>query len=218
MTFNFEAVAEGIPRLALGLGLTFGIATVSLLFGAVIGLIVALMRRSGMPLLKVPAIAYVSIFRGLPLITFLIWLYFGVTVAFGWNISPIEAGIACLAIQSGAYLSEIFRSGLETVPKAQFDASVSIGLTGRQAFFHVVAPQAIRVVIPAVGNEYIGLVKGSALVSILGVFELMRVTQQLVNFNQLPFEFYTVAAITYITVGLALGRVFRRVERRLEYR
>jgi His/Glu/Gln/Arg/opine family amino acid ABC transporter permease subunit len=215
MPAEVHPVLDAVPRLAAGLGLTFVISTLSMALGIAIGLVAAGMRRSGHRWLQGVSIAYVSIFRGLPLITFLIWLYFGVTVAFGWNLSPIEAGIACLAIQSGSYLAEIFRAGLDAVPRTQIDAAVSLGLSPSQTYRDVVGPQAIRVVLPAVGNEYIGLVKGSALVSILGVFELMRVTQQLVNFHQMPFEFYSVAAVVYIGAGLLLGRLFKALERRL---
>lgn len=214
---NIEPVVEALPRLASGLALTFGIATVSMIAGVGLGSLLLILRRSGVLPLQAIAIAFISVFRGLPLIAFLIWLYFGVTIAFGLNLSAIQAGIVCLSIQAGVYLAEIFRSAISAIPRTQNDAGIALGLTPVQLARDVIGPQALRIAIPPMGNEYIGLVKGSALVSLLGVFELMRVTQQLVNFHQMPFEFYTTAALIYVGVGIVLGRLFKIVERRLHY-
>lgn len=215
MSLRFDTVLESAGWLAQGLAMTYVVAVVSMALALAIGLILAAARSSGMLLLRVPAIAYISFFRGLPLIAFLIWLYFGVTVAFNLQLSALTAGIACLTIQASSYLAEIYRAGLQAIPQTQTQAALSLGLTPWQAFFQVRFPQALRVIVPAIGNEFIGLIKGSALVSVLGVFELMRSTQQRVLFYQLPFEFYTTAAVLYIISGVGIGRLFLILERRL---
>ncbi len=215
MDFRFDVVVDSAGWLAQALALTYFLATVSMLLALVMGLALAAARASSWLAIRVSAIAYISFFRGLPLIAFLFWLYFGVTVAFNLQLTAITAGIACLSIQASAYLAEIYRAGLAAIPKAQTQAALSLGLTPMQAFLQVRLPQALRVVTPAIGNEFIGLIKGSALVSILGVFELMRATQQRALFYQLPFEFYTTAAILYIISGVGIGRLFLTLERRM---
>ena len=217
LEFQLETVVASGPRIMTALGLTIYIATVSMLSGLAVGLVVSLLRGSAFQPFRLMAVTYISIFRGLPLIAFLIWLYFGVTVAFNIQLSPITAGIVVLTIQSSAYLAEIYRSGMEAIPHTQRQAAVALGLSPVRVFTDVQFPQAVRIVLPAIGNEYIGLVKGSALVSILGVAELMRTSQQLVQFYQLPFEFFTTAAVLYVAVGVGLGRIFRIVEKRIRY-
>lgn len=204
-------------RILTAFGMTIFIATTAMLIALALGLVLAGARSSRFLPLRFAAIAYISFFRGLPLIAFLIWLYFGITVAFRLQLSPLQAGIAILSIQASAYLAEIYRAGIQAIPRTQKQAATALGLSPLQVFTHVQMPQALRVVLPAIGNEYIGLVKGSALVSILGVMELMRVSQQLVQFYQLPFEFFTTAALVYIVAGVGLGRLFLVLEARLRH-
>ncbi|MEX2547824.1 MAG: amino acid ABC transporter permease [Chloroflexota bacterium] len=216
MSLRFDLVLESAGWLAQGLAMTYFVALVSIVVGLALGLIFATARSSSLLILRAPAIVYINFFRGLPLIAFLIWLYFGVTVAFNFQLSALSAGIACLSIQASAYLAEIYRAGLQAIPQAQTQAALSLGLTPWQAFRTVRFPQALRVIFPAIGNEFIGLIKGSALVSVLGVFELMRSTQQRVLFYQLPLEFYTTAALLYIISGIGIGRLFLIIERRMQ--
>ena len=216
MSFRFDLVLESAGWLAQGLAMTYFVALVSIVVGLALGLIFATARSSSLLILRAPAIVYINFFRGLPLIAFLIWLYFGVTVAFNLQLSALSAGIVCLSIQASAYLAEIYRAGLQAIPQAQTQAALSLGLTPWQAFRTVRFPQALRVIFPAIGNEFIGLIKGSALVSVLGVFELMRSTQQRVLFYQLPLEFYTTAALLYIISGIGIGRLFLIIERRMQ--
>lgn len=212
---RFDLVIASGGWLAQGLAITYFVASISMVLALVMGLGLAAARSSSFLVVRIPAIAYISFFRGLPLIAFLIWLYFGVTVAFNLQLSALVAGIACLSIQASSYLAEIYRAGLDAIPKTQTQAALSLGLSPGQAFFRVRLPQALRVIVPAIGNEFIGVIKGSALVSILGVFELMRSTQQRVLFYQLPFEFYTTAALLYIISGVGIGRLFLIIERRM---
>jgi ABC-type amino acid transport system permease subunit len=144
------------------------------------------------------------------------WVYFGVLVALGLEISALESAVACLAAQEAAYLAEIYRAGIQAIPKTQKDAALSLGLTPLQTFKEVVFPQALRIVVPAIGNDFIGILKGSSLVSILGVYELMRAAQSRGNYFFRPFEFLSAAAVIYIVVALGLGRLVSRLEKRLD--
>lgn len=217
LAFQLDPVLNSSERIIAALGLTFFIATASMVLALVLGLVVSTLRSSRILPLRMLALTYIGIFRGLPLIAFLIWVYFGVTVAFDIRLAPLQAGIAVLTIQSSAYLAEIYRSGMEAIPHTQRQAATALGLGRVRVFTDVELPQAVRIVLPAIGNEYIGLLKGSALVSILGVMELMRVSQQLVQFYQLPFEFFTTAAVVYVGAGVGLGRLVLLLERRLRY-
>ena len=215
MNLDFGPVLESVPFLLQGLGMTLFVSVVAMSLALLLGLPIALMRLSAIPTLKLVSAVYVDFFRGLPQLVFLMWMYFGVVVAFGLKLSPLQAAIACLAIQEAAHLAEIYRSGIEAIPREQTEAALSLGLTPLQAFKDVVFAQALRIVTPAIGNDFIGMVKGSALVSILGVYELMRAAQARGNYFFRPFEFLTTAAVIYVVIALGLGAVVSRLETRL---
>ena len=215
MNLDFGPVVESAPFLLQGLGMTLFVSVVAMSLALLLGLPIALMRLSAIPTLKLVSAVYVDFFRGLPQLVFLMWMYFGVVVAFGLKLSPLQAAIACLAIQEAAHLAEIYRSGIEAIPREQTEAALSLGLTPLQAFKDVVFAQALRIVTPAIGNDFIGMVKGSALVSILGVYELMRAAQARGNYFFRPFEFLTTAAVIYVVIALGLGAVVSRLETRL---
>ena len=215
MNLDFGPVLESAPFLLQGLGMTLFVSVVAMSLALLLGLPIALMRLSAIPTLKLVSAVYVDFFRGLPQLVFLMWMYFGVVVAFGLKLSPLQAAIACLAIQEAAHLAEIYRSGIEAIPREQTEAALSLGLTPLQAFKDVVFAQALRIVTPAIGNDFIGMVKGSALVSIPGVYELMRAAQARGNYFFRPFEFLTTAAVIYVVIALGLGAVVSRLETRL---
>lgn len=213
---DFRPVFEASPFLVKGLGMTLYVTIVAMAVALCLGLIVALLRMAPSKLVRLLAIAYIDFFRGMPQLAFLTWLYFGVTLAFSLNISPLTAAIACLSIQEAAYLAEIYRAGLQAIPKEQTQAGLSLGLTPVQTFVDVILPQALRIIMPAFGNDFIGMLKGSSLVSILGVWELMRVSQGRANYYFRPFEFLTTAAVIYIVLALGLEGLFHRVEARFK--
>jgi ABC-type amino acid transport system permease subunit len=148
---------------------------------------------------------------------FLIWLYFGLSTALRLEISPLQAAIAALAIQESAYAAEIFRAALQAIPRRQLEAALSLGLSPAQGFRDVLLPQMLRLAIPAIGNDTVGMLKASSLVSVLGVYELMRVSQARANFFFRPFEFLTTAAVLYIVLAWAAGWAVARVERRFRW-
>jgi His/Glu/Gln/Arg/opine family amino acid ABC transporter permease subunit len=213
--FQFDVVFSQWRWIAAGLGMTLLISVVSMVLALGLGLVVALMSLSRLGPVRWIADAYVQIFRGIPLLVFIIWMYYGVSMVVGINFSPITAGVVCFTLQYGSWLSEIFRGGVQAIGRGQREAAASLGLSAPQTFTAVVLPQAIRIVLPSVGNMFVGMVKDSSLVSVIGVFELMRQAQLAVSLTFRPFEFYTATALIYIAVTFAIARGLALVERRM---
>jgi His/Glu/Gln/Arg/opine family amino acid ABC transporter permease subunit len=185
--------------------------------GTIIGLVIALLRISQIRVLRAFAGLYINFFRGIPQMVYLVWLYFGISMALNIDLNPLLAASVALSTQYGGYLAEIYRSGIEAVGRGQTEAAVSMGLTTGQTYRHIVLPQAIRIVIPPVGNMWVGAVKDSSLVSYLGVMELMRTTMLHANLSWRPFEFYTTAAFIYVLLVWLSAQGVSRLERSFKY-
>jgi His/Glu/Gln/Arg/opine family amino acid ABC transporter permease subunit len=213
--FRFDVVLAEWPWIARGLAMTLTISGLSLVCAVPVGLVIAVLSLSKMAWVRWPALAYVQVFRGVPLLVFIIWMYYGVSMAVGVQFRPITAGVLCFALQYGSWLSEVFRGGIQAIGRGQREAAASLGLTAAQTFAYVVLPQAVRIVLPSMGNLAVGLLKDSSLVSVIGVFELMRQSQTAVSLTFRPFEFYTVTAAIYILLTFAVARGFASLERRL---
>jgi His/Glu/Gln/Arg/opine family amino acid ABC transporter permease subunit len=212
---DFTPVWQSFGVLLRGFGIALFVAVAAMAVAIVVGLVVALARLSPVPPLRWLAFAYTQLFRGIALYVLIIWVYFGLAVAADVNFNPIPAGITTLALLNSAYLSETFRAGILAVDRGQREAALAMGLSRWQAFRDVVAPQALRVVVPATGNQFVDAIKDSAILSVIGVPELMRETQRLAQFYFRPFEFYTVTGAMYLAAVFALSFAIRRLERRL---
>lgn len=196
---------------------TFMLAVLALSFGCLIGLFIALLRISRYRFLSVPAALYINFFRGIPQMVYLIWLYFGIAMATRVDFEPTLAAAICLSTQYGGYLAEIFRSGIQAIGRGQTEAAMTIGLTTAQTYRYVILPQAIRIIIPPVGNMWVGAIKDSSLVSLLGVMELMRTAQVQTTMTWRPFEFYTTVALIYVCIVWLSSKGVALLERRLRY-
>lgn len=212
--FHFEAVLEQWRWIARGLAMTLYISTASMSLALVLGLGVALCSLSRVASLRFVAHVYVQVFRGIPLLVFIIWTYYGLSMVVGVNFNPVTAGILCFTLQYGSWLSEIYRSGIQAIGRGQWEAAASLGLTETHAFFSVVLPQAIRIALPGIANMFVGMIKDSSLVSVIGVFELMRQAQLAASLTFRPFEFYTVTAGVYVLLTFVVARAFAVIERR----
>lgn len=213
--FHFEVVLAQWQWIVKGLGMTLYLAAVSMTCALAVGLLVAILGLSRVAAVRWTADLYVQVFRGVPLLVFIIWMYYGVSMVVRVNFSPVTAGVVCFTFQYGSWLSEIFRGGIQSVPRGQREAAASLGLTAVQTFGAVILPQAIRIVLPSVGNMFVGMVKDSSLVSVIGVFELMRQAQLAASLTFRPFEFYTTTAAIYVVVTFAIARGLALVERRM---
>lgn len=212
--FRWDFVFDRWELLVKGLGMTLYVSLLGMILALVLGLLIANMRMSKFAPLRWLAQGYINIFRAIPLFVFIIWMYYGLPIVLGIDFGPITAGVICLALQYAGWLAEIYRSGIGAIGKGQREAALSLGLTRFQTFSDVVFPQAFRIMLPPMGNNFVGMLKDSSLVGIIGVFELVRQAQLAVSQTFRPFEFYTAIAIIYIILTQVLSQGVSILERR----
>lgn len=207
---------DWLPRLSQGLLLTLELTALSMALGAVLGLVLAVLRVYGRgPLYPAYLLAsgYVHLFRGTPLLVQLMTIYFGLPTV-GVRFSPFVAGILALTLNTAAYQAEYFRGAIQSVRAGQMQAALALGLSRLQAIRYVVLPQALRLVIPPWSNELIYMVKGSAVVYLIGVAELMGQAKTIAARTFRNFEVYIVVALFYLALIFVLTLLLRWVERR----
>lgn len=212
--FAWNVVVEYRFWLLQGVILTLKIALVSMAFAMVLGLFVALLRMSPIWPVRTLASLYISVFRAIPPLVFILWMYYGVTLVTGLNIEAFWSGVICLSLQYAAWLAEIYRSGLQAIDKGQREAALSTGLSRTRAFAKVIWPQAWRIIIPPMANNFVGIIKDSSLVGVIGLNELMRQSQIATSLTFRPFELYTAAMVIYIVLTLAIARLASILEQR----
>lgn len=212
--FDFAPIWQSRVLLIEGFGIAMFSAVAGILLAIVLGLIIALMRLSRFKILRGFAFIYTQLFRGVPLYVLILWIYFGLVYAVGIDIPRIPSGIIALALLNSGYLSETFRSGILAVSNGQREAGQALGLKGWQVTRYIILPQAGRIVIPPTGNQFIDAIKDSAILSIIGVPELMKVAQEQANLFYRPFEFYTVAGMFYLVAVLIVSRGITVLENR----
>jgi ABC-type amino acid transport system permease subunit len=155
----------------------------------------------------------VQLIRGVPLLVFLYWVYFGVALALGINFTAPQAAIIALTVTGSAYTAEIFRASIGAVDAGQDEAATALGFSRRSSFRHVVFPQALRIAVPPLGNILIGLLKGATLISVIGVADMIFVAQQINLDYFTPFEPFTAVAVILIVIVAAFSLVLSLVER-----
>lgn len=146
---------------------------------------------------------------------FLIWIFYGIPILTQVSMSPLFAGIACLSLKYSGYLAEVFRAGIQAIDKGQSEASFSLGFSKLQTWRRIIVPQAIKIVLPPVGNYLVGMLQDSAVVMVVGIWELMRRGNSVANSSLKPFEIYTTVAVFYLIMTIALSRGNRYLESRL---
>ena len=213
-TFRWDFIWDNRWIFIDGVKLTIVIALVAFTLSSALGLLVAVLRMSKNRIVQPLIASYVNVFRAIPLLVFILFVYYGVAIQFDLNVSAIQAGILALTLQYSAWLGEIFRSGIQAVPKGQREAALSVGMSRVQTFFRVVIPQAVRIVIPPTGNMFIGMIKDSSLVYIIGVPELLRVSNRLANRTFRYFEVYLATVLIYLALTMAVYFVAKYLEKR----
>jgi len=213
--FDLAPLWESKWLLLEGFGIAMFSAVLGIFFAILLGLIVALMRLSRFKVLRVFAFAYTQLFRGVPLYVLVLWIYFGLVYAAAIDIPRIPSGIIALALLNSGYLSETFRSGILAVDKGQREAGEALGLKPWEVTRYIILPQAGRIVVPPTGNQFVDAIKDSAILSIIGVPELMKIAQEQANLFYRPFEFYTAAGVLYLVAVLLVSRGITALERRL---
>ena len=214
MNFNFDLVVTSFPLLLLGAGVTIKITAMSVALGVLIGLFVGIARICRVKPLRFLAAVYVDFFRGTPLLVQIFLFYFAVPVITGQRIDPYVAAVGSCGINSGAYVAEIVRAGIQSIDDGQMEAGRSLGMTWTQTMRYVIVPQAMKRVIPPLGNEFIALLKDSSLVSVIGFEELTRRGQLIIAKTYGSLEIWFSVAIIYLVMTLSISRLVAYLEKR----
>ncbi|GGO07074.1 ABC transporter substrate-binding protein/permease [Saccharibacillus kuerlensis] len=198
-----------------GVQYTLLLSALGVLFGFLIGLLVALLRLSGVKVLKWIAVTYIEVLRGTPMLVQLLIIHFGLASAFDIRFTVLQSGIITLSINSSAYLAEIFRAGIQGVDRGQMEAARSLGMPRGMAMRTIIIPQAIKSVLPAIGNEFIVIIKESSIVSFIGVADLMFQANAVRTLTYSGLYPLVIAAVIYLIMTLILSKLLNVFERRL---
>ncbi len=198
-----------------GLIPTLSISAVSLSISVVLGLVVALLGLSKVPLLRGISRIWVEAFRSVPVLVMLLWSYYGLPITLGIDLDIFTAGVVALALCDSAFEAEIFRGGIQSIPRSQTEAANLIGCTPYQTLRFVILPQAVRHILPPLGNQLAYMLKISSLVSVIGLGELTRKANELTVIEYRPLEIYSVLIFEYLIVVLVVSHLVRRMEKRL---
>ncbi|HDY9895084.1 TPA: ABC transporter permease subunit [Staphylococcus aureus] len=198
-----------------GIKITILISLIGVALGSILGAFVALMKLSKIKIISWIASIYIEILRGTPMLVQVFIVFFGITAALGLDISALVCGTIALVINSSAYIAEIIRAGINAVDKGQMEAARSLGLNYRQTMKSVIMPQAIKNILPALGNEFVTLIKESSIVSTIGVGEIMFNAQVVQGISFDPFTPLLVAAALYFVLTFVLTRIMNMIEGRM---
>jgi len=210
---------EGLTNLKFllsGLTTTIYISVISIIISMILGLIVAIPSLAKNKFLTYINIGYVEIVRAVPLLVLILWIYYGLPIMTGISFSPFVSGIIALAISESAFQAEIFRAGINSIKKAQWEAGSSLGLNFFKRLRLVILPQAIKNILPAIGNQFVYVLKMSSLVSIIGIGDLTRKANELVVTTYRPLEIYTFLILEYLILILIVSFFVRKLEKRLK--
>ncbi len=221
MNLDFSFIAEYMPYYFKGIKYTLLISFVAVLFGAIFGSILFYMKSSNFHIwkikpLKMHAVAYIEIIRGTPMILQIFIVYAGAEPFLGIDLTALQSAFIAIALNSAAYVSEIVRAGIDAVDKGQMEAARSLGMKKSTAMILIVVPQAIRNILPAIGNEFVTVIKESSMASVVGVGELMYAAKIVQGSTYRSLEPLIVAAGFYFILTFTLGRVISLIERRMK--
>lgn len=206
-----------LPVLLEGLGVTLSLTLLSALVGTLLGLLAALARISRTPLLTLPASAYVTLFRGTPLLLQLLFIY-NAMPQLGLRLPAFQAAVIAFSLNAGAYIAEIIRAAIQSIDRGQMEAARSLGMSYGMAMRRVILPQTYRRLLPPMVNELAALTKDTSLASSVSILELMKYSTQFVSRTAMVWQTYTWTAVFYLVVTVALTTLSSRLEKKLEAR
>ena len=217
MSASLRIILDALPNLLLGALVTLELTAFSVLLGMIGGTLLAIARISTSAPLRWLARAYIDFFRGTPLLVQIFMIYFGLPALFqgiglSFNLEQFPAAVLALSLNSAAYLAEIIRGGIQSIEIGQREASESLGLGPIQTMRYIIFPQALRRMLPPLGNEFITLLKDTSLVAVIGFEELFRRGQLIVANNYRAFQIYTAVALVYLVLTLLSSRAFSFLE------
>ena len=213
---NFSFLGKYYDYYIKGTEITIVLAFFAVLFGTLLGLALTLLRRSKIKPISYIATAYVEFVRGTPLLVQIYIIYIGLPKLIGIDMPDMTVGAVALALNSGAYISEIIRAGIDAVDKGQMEAARSLGMSQGLAMRQIIIPQAFKNILPALGNEFVSIIKESSMVSVIGVAELMYNAGIVRGNTALGLEPIIIAAIIYFILTFTLTRILGYVERRMK--
>ncbi|MCP9487645.1 MAG: amino acid ABC transporter permease [Gaiellaceae bacterium MAG52_C11] len=212
--YDWSLIWENKGDLLRGLLVAIEVAGVALVISVALGLVLALLRLGKPPVSWLAAI-YVNVFRGVPALVSVIWVYFGWSLVVGISFTVFQAGVIALTLLYSAFISEIYRAALQAIPKGQREAGLALGMHPVRIFVRVTLPQATKIAIPNIGSMFIGMIKDTSTFTVIGLLELVRVTQNLNSTTFQPFVLYTAAAGLYVVAAFAFDFLFRAIEKTL---
>ena len=210
---------EGLTNLKFllsGLTTTIYISVISIIASAIVGFVVAIPSLAKNKFLTYINIGYVEIVRAIPLLVLILWIYYGLPIMTGISFSPFVSGIIALSISESAFQAEIFRAGINSIKKSQWEAGSSLGLNFFKRLRLIILPQAIKNILPALGNQFVYVLKMSSLVSIIGIGDLTRKANELVVTTYRPLEIYTFLILEYLVLILIVSYFVRKLEKKLK--
>jgi His/Glu/Gln/Arg/opine family amino acid ABC transporter permease subunit len=210
---DFGIVLKYWRPLTVAAGMTILITVSALALGLLLGVSLAILLELPFGPLRYIIIAYIEIWRNTPLIVQLFWIHFGLPVVTGISTTALESGSLALTLQSSAYLADIARAGIQAVPRGQWDAVKALALPARTKWLEVILPQALKIMIPPLGNLAVSFLNGSALLGVLSVGELMTVSAKVSDYTSKPVEIMTVTALLYLAINLLTSHLISRLER-----
>ncbi|MDR3174784.1 MAG: amino acid ABC transporter permease [Treponema sp.] len=219
---NFDRIFEYRVILLNGFLITLRLSAIAIVSGTVLGLVMGVLRTSKNKFIALPVRIYVEIFRGTPLLIQLFMAFYGIPylgrrLYLDMNISIDAATIAVFTLYGGAFVAEIIRGGIQSIPKGQTEAAHSIGLSQLQTIIWVILPQAFKVSLPPLIGFYLATIKDTSIASIIGYSELVKEAQSLANVISAPFEIYIVVALMYFIICYPLSFMVKRIEQRRAY-
>tara|TARA_B100001123_G_scaffold448825_1_gene611552 strand:- start:123 stop:785 length:663 start_codon:yes stop_codon:yes gene_type:complete len=200
-----------------GVLITIQMALIGMAIALTLGLIIALMGKSGIKILEIFSDIYIQIFRAIPLFVYLIWMFYGAAMLTGINVPAFTTAVICLSMTHSAFMAETYRAGIESVPKGHSEAGLSVGLSRFQVMRYIILPQAIRTVLPPIGNEFTIVFKSTTILGIIGVDELVRKAQFATTLSFRPFELYSAVAVLFIIMVVIISRFNLYLEKKLSY-
>lgn len=215
--WDFAAPLSAWPQLLHGLGYTLLLAVLSFVLSCLVGALVCALRVSPVRTVSLLAAGYIELMRLTPLLIQMLWVYTSLALLTGIRLSPFQAGLLALSLNSGAFMAEVFRSGLQSVPRGQKEAAQALGMSTWQSLKRVVGPQTLRIVIPPLGSGWVSSFKDTSLLLVLGVPELMTQAQMISSATYRPLETFTIVGLVYLLLAypqaLLVERLYRRFRR-----
>ena len=214
MDFRWDLIISSLPMLLTGAKLTVQLTAVSVFFGIILGTLTGMLRISKTPFRFIAAI-YIDVIRGTPLLVQTFIIFYGLPSLIQRPIPAYFAAVLALSINSGAYVGEIVRAGIQSLDKGQWEAAASLGMSSYQTMKHIILPQAFRRILPPLGNEFIALLKDSSLVSVIALEELVRKGQVIIGRTFRPFEIWFAVAVIFFVMTFIVSRFVDLLERRV---